>query len=406
MPGDAAPFPAAIFVSEERMRNIHLSVDLDAGFSLRKVSSTYHKVDTAVVDGSRYKLSLSGDAAADHDFELVWQPDLGSEPRSAVFTENDYALVMVVPPAANRGSHLPKETIFIIDTSGSMGGQSIDEAKSALLLAIDRLELSDTFNIIEFNSDKHVLWTDARSATSGNVVEAKRFVNALQANGGTEMLPALEAAFRDPSPNENVVRQVIFLTDGQVGNESELLSFIRSHLGRSRLFTVGIGSAPDSHSCATRYGSSEERSRTSAARMRCRKKMTALFEKLGSPVLTNVELRFNDSAVEMWPQRIPDLYAGEPVVVAVKFSKPAASAHRDTQFAVLRDVEVGDEIILQTRHGHAIRYRILEHRIANKTDTSLLEPSRGRILTLITCFPFDAIRPGGPLRYVVIASAV
>ncbi len=82
------------------------------------------------------------------------------------------------------------------------------------------------------------------------------------------------------------------------------------------------------------------------------------------------------------------------------------SAHRDTQFAVLRDVEVGDEIILQTRHGHAIRYRVLEHRIANKTDTSLLEPSRGRILTLITCFPFDAIRPGGPLRYVVIASAV
>jgi sortase A len=82
------------------------------------------------------------------------------------------------------------------------------------------------------------------------------------------------------------------------------------------------------------------------------------------------------------------------------------SAHRDTQFAVLRDVEVGDAIVLQTRDGKAIRYRVLEHRIANKSDTSLLEPSRGRILTLITCFPFDAIRPGGPLRYVVIASAV
>jgi sortase A len=81
------------------------------------------------------------------------------------------------------------------------------------------------------------------------------------------------------------------------------------------------------------------------------------------------------------------------------------SAHRDTQFAVLRDVEVGDAIVLQTRDGRSIRYRVLEHRIANKKDTSLLEPSRGRILTLITCFPFDAIRPGGPLRDVVIASA-
>lgn len=82
------------------------------------------------------------------------------------------------------------------------------------------------------------------------------------------------------------------------------------------------------------------------------------------------------------------------------------SAHRDTQFAVLRDVELGDVIVLQTRDGRAIRYRVLERRIADKRDTALLEPSRGRILTLITCFPFDAIRPGGPLRYVVIASAV
>lgn len=82
------------------------------------------------------------------------------------------------------------------------------------------------------------------------------------------------------------------------------------------------------------------------------------------------------------------------------------SAHRDTQFAVLRDVEIGDLIVLQTRDGRAIRYRVVQRLIVDKNDTSLLEPSRGRILTLITCFPFDAIRPGGPLRYAVVASAV
>ena len=82
------------------------------------------------------------------------------------------------------------------------------------------------------------------------------------------------------------------------------------------------------------------------------------------------------------------------------------SAHRDTQFAVLRDVADGDEIVLRTRDGRAIRYRVRAHRVTDKRDTSLLEPSRGRILTLITCFPFDAIRPGGPQRYVVVAAAV
>lgn len=82
------------------------------------------------------------------------------------------------------------------------------------------------------------------------------------------------------------------------------------------------------------------------------------------------------------------------------------SAHRDTQFAVLRDLQPGDEVILQTRDGRSIRYRVRRHRVTNNRDTSLLEPSRGRILTLITCYPFDAIRPGGPLRYVVTATAM
>ncbi len=82
------------------------------------------------------------------------------------------------------------------------------------------------------------------------------------------------------------------------------------------------------------------------------------------------------------------------------------SAHRDSQFAVLRDVEVGDPIVLQTSDGHSVRYRIVQHRVVTNHDTSPLESSRGRILTLITCFPFDAIRPGGSLRYVVVARAV
>ena len=84
----------------------------------------------------------------------------------------------------------------------------------------------------------------------------------------------------------------------------------------------------------------------------------------------------------------------------------AISAHRDTQFAVLRDLESGDPIVVETRDGRAIHYRVVSHCVISMFDTSPLEPSRGRILTLITCYPFDAIRPGGPLRYVVVARAV
>lgn len=338
MPAGTTPMSSAVptglagTLSGGQKNRIHLAVDLDSGFSLRRVESAYHKVDTTVVSGSRFSVGLQGDVPADHDFELVWQPDLGSEPKSALFAEKDYALLMLMPPASSRGTRLPKETIFIIDTSGSMGGPSIEEARAALLMAVERLESQDRFNIIEFNSVTHALWTDARLATSGNVTEAKRFVTALQATGGTEMMPALEAALRDSSPNGGDVRQVIFMTDGQVGNEAQLFAFIRANLGRSRLFTVGIGSAPNSHFMrdAARFGRGTFTYIGNANEVQ--EKMSALFEKLESPVLTNVELRFDDPAVEMWPQRIPDLYSGEPVVVAVRFSKPigrvTASAKR------------------------------------------------------------------------------
>jgi Ca-activated chloride channel family protein len=110
------------------------------------------------------------------------------------------------------------------------------------------------------------------------------------------------------------------MTDGDVGNEAELFSFIRANLQRSRLFTVGIGAAPNSHFMrnAARFGRGTFTYIANTSEVQ--EKMTALFEKLESPVLTNVEVRFDDPAAEMWPTRVPDLYAGEPVVVAVKFS--------------------------------------------------------------------------------------
>jgi Ca-activated chloride channel family protein len=320
--------------SGERVNRLSLNVDLDSGFSLRSVDSPYHKINTAVVSGSHYTISLQ-DVPASRDFELVWRPDLGNEPKSAIFGEKEYALVMIMPPAANRTERLPKESIFIIDTSGSMAGTSLSEAKSALLLALDHLDGQDRFNVIEFNSVTRTLWSDARQATSGNLVEAKKFVEALESTGGTEMMPALIAALRDSSPNDSSVRQIIFMTDGQVSNEQQLFGVIRANLGRSRLFTVGIGAAPNSHFMrdAARFGRGTFTYIGNIAEVQ--EKMTAMFEKLESPVLTNIELRFDDPAAEVWPQRIPDLYAGEPVVVAVRFSnapgRVIASAKRGSE---------------------------------------------------------------------------
>jgi Ca-activated chloride channel homolog len=308
-----------------RENRLRLAVDLDTGFSLRRVDSTYHKIASSVVSGSHYRVTLAaGDVPADRDFELVWQPDLGNEPGAAVFTEagqkETYALLMLMPPATNTGVRLPKESIFIIDTSGSMAGTSLNEAKNALQLALDRLSPQDRFNVIEFNSVTHVMFTQPRQASPDVVAQAKQWVGRLQSTGGTEMMGALQAALLNQSQSTGVVRQVVFMTDGDVGNEDQLLAFIRTNLGSSRLFTVGIGAAPNSHfmRSAARLGRGTFTYIGDVKEVQ--EKMTALFEKLERPVLTNVELHFDDPGVEMWPQRVPDLYSGEPVVVAVRLS--------------------------------------------------------------------------------------
>ncbi|MGZ8798177.1 MAG: class GN sortase [Thermoanaerobaculia bacterium] len=81
------------------------------------------------------------------------------------------------------------------------------------------------------------------------------------------------------------------------------------------------------------------------------------------------------------------------------------SAHRDTQFAVLRQVQLGDEIVLETRKGVSIRYRVRAIRVVRARDVSILAQTGGRRLTLVTCYPFDGLRPGSELRYAVMAMA-
>jgi Ca-activated chloride channel family protein len=313
--------PPTNLPGEARQNDLKLTVDLDSGVSLRSVETPAFRTDSTTLSPSHYRLSLT-EAPADRDFELVWRPDLGSSPQSALFAENGFALLMLMPPAQSASSaRMPKDSIFIVDTSGSMEGASLDSAKKALLLALERLSPRDRFNVIEFNSVTHSLFDATRTATPDVVEEAKKWVSDLKANGGTEMLPALQAALLDDSPpNDGVVRQVIFMTDGDVSNESELFALIRSKLGRSRLFTVGIGAAPNSHFMrnTARFGRGTFTYIADVSEVQG--KMTALFEKLESPVLTNVEIHFDDPSAEVWPQRIPDLYAGEPVIVAVKLS--------------------------------------------------------------------------------------
>src|SRR5262249_61305870 len=173
-----------------------------------------------------------GDVPADRDFVLSWKPEPITAPKASLFREErdgeQYLLAVVNPPAMKvEGQRRDRETIFVIDNSGSMSGESMDQAKQGLLLALDQLQSTDEFNVIRFDDTMDMLFTTAVPATEQNLARAKRFVSNLQANGGTEMLPALQAALVDNDRNnKEEVRQVVFITDGSIGNEDQLFAAI------------------------------------------------------------------------------------------------------------------------------------------------------------------------------------
>jgi Ca-activated chloride channel family protein len=311
---------------------VRITIELSAGFPLARLASTYHPMTIEEQPGHRFRLALAeGPIPAARDFELVWTPDVGAEPGAALFTETKggktYALLMALPPAASKPAppRPPREVTYIVDTSGSMEGVSIAQAREALLMALDRLQPGDRFNVIEFNSQAHALYPATVSADTGTLSRAKRFVASLRARGGTEMLPALKAALTGERES-SMLRQVVFLTDGAVGNEDAILRLINENIGDRRLFTVGIGPAPNMF-FMTRAAQFGRGTFTAIGDVReVKERMTALFVKLESPALTDIAIDWPDGA-DVWPRIVPDLYAGEPVIVSAQFNANAGSGN-------------------------------------------------------------------------------
>ena len=307
---------------------LQVTVRLDMGIPLAHVEAPYHDI-ALVRRAGVYDISLAnGVTEMDRDFVLAWRPVTGSEPTAALFNEEVageyYGLLLVMPPAIEKApAPLPREIVFVVDTSGSMGGVAIRQARNSLVRALQALRPEDYFNIIEFNSSHRALYPEPQAATRAHLQRALDFVKHLEADGGTEMLPALRAALPMPLsgelPRDNrPLRQVIFMTDGAVGNEVALFEEISARLEDSRLFTVGIGSAPNSWFMreAARFGRGSHIHIGNLDEVET--KMAVLFEQLAYPAAIDLQLDW-PLPVEAWPQRIPDLYRGEPLLVAVKY---------------------------------------------------------------------------------------
>lgn len=302
---------------------VSITVHLAPGFKPANLISAYHKVAVTDDGGDARTIRLAdGAAPADRDFELRWR-SASADPTVGLFRQTlngcQYLMASITPPSEDKLPAVPpREMVFVIDNSGSMGGASMDAAKAGLLHGLDTLRPQDSFNIVRFDDTMTQLFVQSMKATPEQLAIARRFASGLQAGGGTEMLPALKAALVDRNPSAAALRQVVFLTDGDLSNEKEMMQTIAAQGGRSRIFMVGIGSAPNGflmnrmaeagRGTYTNIGSGDE----------VAAKMAALLDRLKRPAVHDLSVTVDGAPLDLLPHRLPDLYAGEPLVLLGK----------------------------------------------------------------------------------------
>ncbi len=307
--------PPMVTASDTNGHKLKLQANLVTAIEFAAIESHYHDVDIRqVANGYQIEL-LKTNELTDRDFELSWTPALQTHPIASLTTYNDggsvYAQLMLAPPLADSIQSQAREVILIIDTSGSMEGASLAQAKSALVHALKSLGPDDYFNLLEFNSDTTQLFDQSEPLTQTSLYMARNFISGLHANGGTNMAPAIKMALTMPEI-PHLMRQVVFITDGAVGNETELLKMVAQDLDNSRMFTIAIGHAPNSwfmrkaaeigRGSYVHIGKPEE----------VEQQMSALWGRIQIPALTDICVDWGDTA-EYYPEIIPDLYAGEPL---------------------------------------------------------------------------------------------
>ncbi len=300
--------------------DISLSVDLDAGVAIEDLGSPSHQI-AIQRDGRRAHVSIRpNDTIPNKDFTLRYQV-AGTTSKLGVIAHKDggdgsFLLMLQPPSVAGPEIIAPRELVFVLDTSSSMRGPSLVKAKELIRRMLWTLRPEDTFQIVRFSDSTSALGPGPISAKPKNVDLVLRWLAAVDAGGGTEMVTGIEAALAVPHDPLRL-RILAFITDGYVGNEDDILKVIGKKIGASRLFAFGVGTA------VNRYLLEEMASigRGSVQFVRpdedTGRAVTAFERRIDAPVLTDLKIDWNGVTTrDLTPAALPDLFLGQPLVLS------------------------------------------------------------------------------------------
>jgi Ca-activated chloride channel family protein len=315
--------------------DISLEVALDAGVPIERLASPSHAVTVERPGADRAVVRLQSKAVIPNKDFILRYDVAGRKIEDAVLTHRNgqpgnagfFTLILQPPDRVSPAEVMPKELVFVLDTSGSMSGFPIEKAKETMKQALEGLYPQDTFNLITFSGDTHILFPEPVPATRENLQRAQAFLQSRAGSGGTEMMKAIRAAL-DPSDAQHHVRIVCFMTDGYVGNDMEIIAEVQRH-PNARVFSFGIGSSVNRFLLdkMAEHGRGEVeyvglKDDGSAAARR-------FHERVRNPLLTDLTVDWGHLTVaDVYPKRLPDLFSAKPVVLSGRYTAPGKGVIR------------------------------------------------------------------------------
>lgn len=335
--------PPVVRPGQRSGRDISVEVRLNAGIAVKNIRSASHEVTVKALGENAAEISLdAGDRVPNKDFLLTYEP-AGPAVDAAVLahkTGKEGYLTLMVQPAADfpLTKVTPKELVFALDVSGSMTGQPLEASKELALRCLEGMNPADTFQIFSFASGNRLHFERPLANTPANVALGRAVINDIRGGGGTEMLEALRKVLEFPK-DPSRLRIVLFMTDGYIGNDPEILAFVKEHLNNSRIFPLGVGSSPNRYLLeelavlgkgAAQYVRHDER----PAKME--QVIERFYDRISKPVLTDLAVDWKGLDVrDATPGAIGDLFAGQPVFLHARYRKSGGA------MAVLRGRMMG-----------------------------------------------------------------
>jgi Ca-activated chloride channel homolog len=310
--------------------DVSMEVNLAAGVPVGDVESPSHKIFADRTGADSYHIKLADDAVLPiKDFILRYKV-AGTGINDAVLAHSDqsggyFTLILQPPNRPPEKALVPRQLIFVLDTSGSMWGFPLEMAKKTIQRALDNLRKDETFNLITFSGATRVLFPEPVPATPENVAQAKKVLAGAYGSGGTEMMKAIRTALGDDAgadkPMEaDPIRVVCFMTDGYVGNDADIIAEVKKH-SDARVFSFGIGTAVNRFLLTKMAEEGHGDVEFVTAPGEAQAAADRFYERVHSPVLTNISIDWNGLPVsDIYPKDVRDLFSAKPIIITGRYS--------------------------------------------------------------------------------------